>query len=288
MHSDQDFTETALRPGIKRVDVEGQQQPAQQQSAQPVRFLSDGGSKTSDSKGHHSHSHSHQSRRIFKHNSKKLLLAMIPFVIFMVGLSLVSVGCFSYVENESVLAVLITSRDNGSSVDLHSLDSNDSLTPAVLETSVQVADPGDGRLIVPFFYEGDLFGTIRIPSVDIEVGAYQGDSEEEFRLGAGHGISSYFPGQGGNIVLASHRTSYFRNFESLKTGDLVEFETTYGQFTYEIREIKILDSKDFGLITKATEQEQLTMYTCYPFTYIGNAPQRYAVFCDLIESELNT
>lgn len=285
MGPDEDSTESFDFSGIRRVsnvtDTE--------QSQTPPPFLTDGGSKfIGDNKDHISSSRGKKIRRTRIHKIKKILTAMIPFVIFMIGLSLVSVGCFSYVENESIVSVLITSRDNGSSVDLHGLDSNDSLTPAVLETSVQVAEPGDGRLVVPFFYQGDLFGTIRISSVDIEVGAYQGDSEEEFRLGAGHGISSYFPGQGGNIVIASHRTSYFRDFEGLKTGDVVEFETTYGQFTYEIREIKILDSKDFGLITKATEKEQLTMYTCYPFTYIGNAPQRYAVFCDLTGSELNT
>lgn len=211
---------------------------------------------------------------------------MIPFIIFITGLSLVSTGVIAYVENESILAVLITSRDHAASVDLHGLDSSGNAISVSAEKATVVLTPGE-KLQVPFYYQGEQFGTIHISSVDIDVNVYQGDAEDELRLGAGHYIASMFPGQNGNIVVASHRTTYFRNFENLKTGDLVEFETTYGHFTYEVREIKILD-KDFYAPAKPTDKEQLTLYTCYPFTYIGNAPSRFFVLCDLIGSELNT
>ena len=59
-------------------------------------------------------------------------------------------------------------------------------------------------------------------------------------------------------------------------------------FRYKIREISILEKADFDTITDETDSEQLTLYTCYPFVYVGNAPNRYVVRCDLYESELNT
>lgn len=280
MRSDQDISEFIASSGIVRVE-------AVPMPNQTLLFLSDGSTSSSrqnSDRGHRS-SHAHHALKSRIRKGKRLLTAMIPFIIFMVGLSLLSVGFFAYVENESILALFITSRDNVPADALHGLDSSVSLPAAPTETTALVSEPG-ARLVVPFFYDGDQFGTISIPSVDIEVNAYQGDSEDEFQLGAGHYVGSFFPGQGGNIVIASHRTTYFRPFEDLKTGDLVEFETTYGHFTYQVREIKILKD-DFSEIVKATDKEQLTLYTCYPFTYIGNAPNRFVVMCDLIDSELN-
>ena len=74
----------------------------------------------------------------------------------------------------------------------------------------------------------------------------------------------------------------------VKVGDTVVLTTTYGEFTYTVREIKILEQGSFSEITKDNGVEQLTLYTCYPFVYIGNAPDRYAVFCDLKEAVLNS
>ena len=76
--------------------------------------------------------------------------------------------------------------------------------------------------------------------------------------------------------------------ENVKVGDTVAVQTTYGEFTYTVREIKILEKDSFGEITKDNGVEQLTLYTCYPFVYIGNAPDRYAIFCDLEEAVLNS
>ncbi len=233
--------------------------------------------------------HRHRSR---KHHTKRkrlriiraLSLALLPFVLYLVGLALISVTFFSYVENESILAMFITQRDEVQALThLSSVNLNTTTETTAPQTA---ATNATGRLIVPFFYIGDQFGTIRIPSVEIDVGAYHGDSEKEFRKGVGHYAGSYFPGQDGNILIAGHRTSFFRNFEYLEIGDPVYFETTYGNFTYEVSEFKIIDGKD-NSIAKDTSSEQLTMYTCYPFTYVGSAPQRYVVICKLIEAKVN-
>ena len=215
-----------------------------------------------------------------------ILVALMPYVLFLAGLFVLSLGFFNWAGNESILSVFITKRDQPVFMDLNGWDASGA-TPAPLPKETAVIEP-DQTLVVPFYYYGEQIGTISISSVEMSVEAYQGDLETELRMGAGHSSVSLLPGQDGNIVFAAHRTSYFKPLQNVAVGDEVIFETTYGTFTYNVREIRILESGDFSLITKETDMEQLTLYTCYPFKYIGNAPDRYAVFCDLVESELNT
>lgn len=245
---------------------------------------------------------------------RSVTLAVLPYLLFLIGLALASTGFLSYVEHESPVALFITERDavhasaDPNQINLDQLGqsdasgtdageasdgdaSPDNSTPGTSGVSAAIDWPtldrdATGRLIVPFFYIGDAFGTIKIPEVDIEVTAYHGDSESEFRKGVGHYAGSFYPGQGGNILIAGHRNSFFRNFEYLEIGDRVIFETTYGRFEYAITEFKIIKGTD-NSIAKDTTKEQLTMYTCYPFTYIGNAPERYVVIAELENAEVN-
>lgn len=238
---------------------------------------------------------------------KRFILSVLPFILFITGLALLSVGLFRYVEHESALTLLLSKPAAGAPV-LGGAGWNRLPTIAPTPTQPQAVSGPDateagqtpdptsngktailknGRLIAPFYYIGEQFGTIRIPTVKIEVGVFQGDSEQELRQGAGHYTFSMMPGQDGNILIAGHRTSYFRKFEYLKIGDLVQFETTYGDFTYRVREFRIINGSDAS-VARPTEKEQLTMYTCYPFTYVGNAPKRYVVMCDLVEKAVRT
>ena len=240
------------------------------------------------------HSQRRQLRRL-----RRAALTVLPYLLFLTGLALASLGVLSYLENESPLALFITSRDAVHAIAIPgqpSLDdlgqtaaSNGSSTDPATTTNADwptLTTDATGRLVVPFFYIGDPFGTITIPSVDIEVTAYHGDSETEFRKGVGHYAGSFYPGQDGNILIAGHRNSFFRNFEYLEIGDTVNVDTTYGRFEYTITEFKIIKGND-NSIAKDTTQEQLTMYTCYPFTYIGNAPERYVVIAELTAAEVN-
>ena len=235
----------------------------------------------------------HESRRSKKHKRQKYLkrkiknlaISVIPFILFLTGITLISTGVVRYIEQESIVSVFLISRDKMQAIPLHGLDlSNDPTQLVETERKTAITEQ-EGRIIVPFFYIGDQAGVIRMPSVDIDVNVYQGSTEDQFRLGAGHHELSFWPGQGGNVVLATHRTTFFRNFEYVNIGDEVEFETVYGMFNYKVKDIVIVNADDHYIIGD-TDHEQLTMYTCYPFTYIGNAPQRYVLICELIGMEL--
>jgi|GEM_PF-3202263 len=146
------------------------------------------------------------------------------------------------------------------------------------ETEATVAE----RLVVPFYYIDDVIGTIRIPSASIDVTVYQDDNEQNMTRGAGHYLGSFLPGQDGNILIAGHRTwDVFYKFKDLEIGDVVYFETTYGYYVYQVDRFQIIEGTDDSIAVDGGF-EQLTMYTCYPFDYKGNAPQRYVVICTLL------
>lgn len=148
-----------------------------------------------------------------------------------------------------------------------------------LENPPAVGQSDADRLVVPFYSIDDPIGTLRIPSVDIEVTVYQDDNPQNITRGGGHYLGSFLPGQGGNILIAGHRSrAVFYNFKALEPGDLVYFETTYGYYVYQVDRFQIIEGSDDSIAAE-TAVEQLTMYTCYPFDYKGNAPQRYVFFC---------
>lgn len=131
---------------------------------------------------------------------------------------------------------------------------------------------------------GSKFGQIIIPSVSIDYPLIHGDRDEDLENGVGHFAGSTLPGEGGNVVLAGHRDTVFRNLKNIKLGDEIELQTYYGLFYYKVSNIRIVEPNDKTVVVTSS-REMLTLYTCYPFEYIGHAPKRYAVNADFIKSE---
>ena len=129
---------------------------------------------------------------------------------------------------------------------------------------------------------GEEFATLEIPSLDFSSSVIHGDSDAELRRGIGHFAGSTLPGENGNIIISAHRDTAFKALEHIKTGDEVLFTTEYGTYKYKVSEIKIVDDED-NYELRVLDYERLTMYTCYPFNFIGNAPNRMIVICDFVE-----
>ena len=131
---------------------------------------------------------------------------------------------------------------------------------------------------VPIPLNGEKFASLQIPSVNMNIDVYQGDDEGQISRGAGHNLYTTMPGQGGNCVLCAHRDGYFLPLQYVKNGDEVIIDTSYGTYYYEVDNIWIAEPDDMT-VTAPAEEEKLTLYTCYPFDYLGSAPQRYIVEC---------
>lgn len=128
---------------------------------------------------------------------------------------------------------------------------------------------------------GDLIGTITIPALHETKPIYEGTADAQLKMGIGHYERSVLPGVPDNSVLAGHRDSVFSKLGNLKVGDLLIVDTQAGKFTYKISGFRIVMANDRTVIVP-TKTAVLTLSTCYPFRYFGNAPKRFIVSANLI------
>ena len=128
----------------------------------------------------------------------------------------------------------------------------------------------------PIYQYGEFIGNLSIPRLRKSVLVYQGTDAATLRRGAGHYINSVMPGVIDNSVIAGHRDSVFKDFGRLKRGDLLIVTISDRQFTYKIKSLRVVDKEDRTVIVP-TDKATLTLSTCFPFTYVGSAPNRFIV-----------
>lgn len=117
---------------------------------------------------------------------------------------------------------------------------------------------------------------LRIPSLDIEVAVLPGTDELTLNRGVGHIDGTAMPGQAGNVGLAGHRDGFFRPLKSVEPGARVELATLDATLEYRVTDTWIVDPSDVHVLDQTTEPS-ITLVTCYPFYFVGHAPQRYVV-----------
>lgn len=132
--------------------------------------------------------------------------------------------------------------------------------------------------------EGDKIGILKMPALKLNLSIYEGTSAKTLKKGVGHFSDSVFPGVEDNAVLSGHRDTVFRQIGKLKKGNLLIIENASGSFTYEIKGTKIVHADDRTVIVPK-DHGVLTLTTCYPFNFIGKAPDRYIISADLIKSD---
>jgi sortase A len=123
---------------------------------------------------------------------------------------------------------------------------------------------------------GEPLAVLRIPSVNIEVPVYVGTSDLNLNRGAGLIEGMATPDAGGNVGIAGHRDGFFRALKDIKPGDRIELQTRTRTHAYRVTEIEIVDASDLSLLTDSLDPV-VTLVTCYPFYYVGHAPQRFLV-----------
>ena len=129
---------------------------------------------------------------------------------------------------------------------------------------------------------GTQYATIEIPQINVNLPVYFGDTLEVLKKGVGHSSGSYFPGEGGSIIYMGHNSkNMFRRFSELQIGNEIKVTTTYGEYTYKIYDMQLINETDVDKLPIQREKEILMVYTCYPFNNIGYATQRYVVYAEL-------
>jgi sortase A len=136
--------------------------------------------------------------------------------------------------------------------------------PQELITSPTVAAP-DG-----------LIGRIQLERLGISVILLEGTSSKTLRRAVGHIAGTALPGQSGNVGIAGHRDTFFRPLRNVQADDIITLSTLRGEYRYRVVSIKIVSPNNVAVLDSDGSQI-LTLVTCYPFYYLGSAPDRFII-----------
>jgi sortase A len=125
---------------------------------------------------------------------------------------------------------------------------------------------------------GNKLGVLSIPSLGQKFPIVEGTSATELQRGIGHFRGSVMPGGKDNCVLSGHRDTVFAKLGRLRKGDQLVVTTAAGKFTYKITQIRIVHA-DNKTVVVHDDHAVLTVTTCYPFRFVGSAPDRFVLVC---------
>lgn len=131
---------------------------------------------------------------------------------------------------------------------------------------------------------GDTLAVLRVPRLGLEVPVFEGTDARTLNRGAGVVDGTALPGETGHVAISAHRDSFFRPLQEIEVGDLVELSSSTGLQRFRVADIFITDPLDVDVLAP-TSRSLLTLITCYPFRYIGFAPDRYIVRAEIIPTE---
>jgi sortase A len=123
---------------------------------------------------------------------------------------------------------------------------------------------------------GETFAKLIIPRLDAKLYVIEGDNAADLRRAPGHIIGSALPGALGNCIIAGHRDTHFRVLKDIREGDDIVLQTPHGEYLYRVSRTKIVTPRTTEVLDP-TPDPQLSLITCYPFYFIGSAPQRFVV-----------
>ena len=154
-----------------------------------------------------------------------------------------------------------------------------------VEQMVTMERPPDVRDALPDaarLKTGELIGRVDIPRLKLSAAVAEGDDEKTLGKAVGHLPDTPLPWQRrGNVALAAHRDGLFRPLEKIRPNDDVRVVTPRGEYHYRVRKTQIVDPDDVWVLAP-TATPTITLITCYPFSFVGNAPRRFIVQAELV------
>jgi sortase A len=129
---------------------------------------------------------------------------------------------------------------------------------------------------VTILLEGEVIGEIQIRRLGLRAIVAQGESAATLQRAVGHLADTALPGELGNVVLAGHRDTFFRPLKSVHPGDAITLKTREGDFEYLVESSAVVRPSNVQVL-EPTGGRTLTLITCFPFSYVGSAPDRFIV-----------
>ena len=138
------------------------------------------------------------------------------------------------------------------------------------------ATPRDKASIESHLLDGDILGRMEIPRLKVSTAVLQGTKARTLRLGVGHIEGTALPGEPGNSAIAGHRDTFFRALKDIRHDDEIDVSTARGLSHYQVDWTKVVRPDDLTVL-EPSNGTALTLVTCYPFHYLGTAPDRFIV-----------
>jgi sortase A len=158
-------------------------------------------------------------------------------------------------------------------------EDNSAAAGAPVASPAKPASPGPARSprpATPAISEGEPLGRLEVSRLGLSVMVAQGVSGRTLRRSVGHIPATALPGEPGNIGIAGHRDTFFRPLKDIRKNDTITLATLQGTYRYVVDSTAIVGPDDIQVLDP-TGRPTLTLVTCYPFYYVGAAPQRFVV-----------
>jgi sortase A len=188
-------------------------------------------------------------------------------VLLIVGLS--SLGYYAYVSAEAALYQTFENRELDAI--LQTVQASSPPAAAASGSAAPAGTPAARR-----YPAGSAIGRIEVPRLGVSAVVRTGSDARTLRLAVGHIPGTALPGEPGNVGLAGHRDTFFRRLRDIRPDDEIRIVMPDATYTYRVDRTNVVDPDDVWVLDP-TETPALTLVTCYPFTYIGSAPQRFIV-----------
>ena len=137
-------------------------------------------------------------------------------------------------------------------------------------------EPSDKKRAPVIPVVGGVIGRLEIPRLNVSVMVMEGDDDATLAKAVGHLPDTALPWDGGNTVIAGHRDTFFRPLRNVREGDEIRMTTASGTFDYRVIRTRVVEPNDLSVLAP-TAVPSLTLVTCYPFFYVGSAPQRFII-----------
>jgi len=130
---------------------------------------------------------------------------------------------------------------------------------------------------------GSLVGRIEVQRLGLSVAVVEGSDEATLAKAAGHIEGTSLPGEDGNVGIAAHRDTFFRPLRNIRENDIIRVTTPNGSYRYRVISMGVVTPETVSVL-KSDGGQVLTLVTCYPFTFIGSAPDRFIVRAEEVEA----
>jgi sortase A len=198
--------------------------------------------------------------------SRRPRRALVWLERILLVVAIACLGYYTYVSAETYLYQAYENRE---------LDAILASAPA------RTAAPAASTRVHPRPANGEIIGRVEIPRLDVSAVVRAGSDARTLQLAVGHIPGTALPGEPGNVGLAGHRDTFFRRLKDIRPDDEIRVETPHGTFAYRVERTVVVEPTDVWVLEES-DGSILTLVTCYPFTYVGSAPQRFIVRASLL------